>query len=126
MISEEVVEEANHGVSSLASIRRLINEVVHLSWNSLTADPEDCTLPGSFKVHRARLEWVVGVVNLLGKVKRVVHTDRPTTRWDSRTNWRRGEHIIGGVVLLHSISTVLDDLPEVGSLAHCPEKKTER
>ena len=81
-MATEVVEEARHSVSSLASVRHLIDEVVHLSWYALTADPKDGTPPGSLKIHRPWLEWIVGIVHLTGKIVRVMYTSRPAYRWD--------------------------------------------
>lgn len=51
MMAKEVVEEAHHSVSSLASVRCLIDEVVDLSWYALTADLKDGTLAGRLKIN---------------------------------------------------------------------------
>ena len=70
--------KTDDGVSTLSCVEGLVDEVVHLSRDTLTTHSEDGTLPGRLEVHRAGLEWVVRVVDLLGKIKREVNTDRTT------------------------------------------------
>jgi hypothetical protein len=79
MILEEVMQEGDHCVSSFAHVRCLINEVIDLSWDTLTTHPKHSTLSGCFEIHWPWLEWVVRVVDLLGKIKRVVDHIWPTT-----------------------------------------------
>ena len=79
-MGKKKVEQADHSVGPLAHVECLIYEVDHLSGDTLATTLQDSTLPNH--LHRARLEWVVVVVDLLGKIKREVHTDRTTPpRW---------------------------------------------
>lgn len=78
-MAEEVVEKADDGIRSLPCVERLVNQVVDLPWDTLTTHTKDGTLPSSLEVQRPGLEGVVRVVYLLGKVKRIVHTGRPTS-----------------------------------------------
>ncbi len=80
MIPKEVVNKADHRVCSLPCVRSLINEVVHLPWNALTAYAEDATLASRLEVHGPRLKRIVGVMDLLGEVEGEVDTNRSTTR----------------------------------------------
>lgn len=73
-----MVEKTDDSVGTLSCVEGLVDEVVHLSRDTLTTHSEDGTLPGRFEVHRAGLEWVVRVVHLLGKIKREVNADRTT------------------------------------------------
>ena len=57
-----------------------------MTWDTLTADPEDCTLACSLEIHGSRLKGIVQVVDLLSEVKGVVDTVRPTT---PAGRWRR-------------------------------------
>ncbi len=67
-VSKKVVKQADHSVRSLAGVQRLIDEVVDLSWNALTADAKDGTLACCLEVHWTRLEEIVGVMDLLGEI----------------------------------------------------------
>ena len=78
VVAKEVVEETDDGVGSLPRVESLIYEVVHLSGDALTTHPEDGALSGRLEVHWSRLEWVVRIVDLLGKIEGEVHTDRTT------------------------------------------------
>ena len=62
---------------------------INLAGQALTAYSKNGTLPSRLEVHRARLERVMRVVNLLGEIKRVVHTSRSGT-WLHARAWRRG------------------------------------
>ena len=75
MYHEEVMEHADDGIRSLTTVNCLIDEVVDLSGNSLTAHSKDGTLPRGKKVHGPWLLGVVGVEYLLGHVERVVSFD---------------------------------------------------
>ena len=66
---KEVVQEADHCVGTLPHVRCFINEVVYLTWDTLTADPEDCTLACSLEIHGSRLKGIVWVVDLLSEVE---------------------------------------------------------
>ena len=69
MYLKEVVEHADYGIGSLTNVNCLINKVIDLSGNSLTAYSKNSTLSWGEEVHGARLEGVVGVEHLLGHVK---------------------------------------------------------
>lgn len=75
-----------------------------------------------FEVHRHRLEGVVWVVDLLGKVKGVVDTNRPTPGWHIGGNGRRGEGVVSGKVLSSCIFAFLHHNAEVRLLTHCLQK----
>ena len=64
IVVEEVIQHADNCVCPLANVRSLVNDEVDLSWDGLTTDPKQGSLPGSQEVDWARLEWVDGVVNL--------------------------------------------------------------
>src|SRR6218665_3258556 len=53
----------------------IINDVVHLLRNPLTADPKETYFPGYQKVQRSRLERITRQMNLLREIKTVVHRD---------------------------------------------------
>jgi len=111
---------AYHSVGSLPCAGCFIDHVINLSWDSFTTHPKDGTFPSYLKVHRHRLEGVVGVVDLLGKVKEVVDTNRPTPRWHIGANRRRG--VASGKVLLYCIFAFLHHNLEVQPLTHCPQE----
>ena len=71
------MQEADHCVGTLPHVRCFINEVVYLTWDTLTA------LACSLEIHGSRLKGIVRVVDL-----GVVDTVRPTTRWKGCC-WRR-------------------------------------
>ena len=75
MYFKEVVEHADDAVSTLARVKSLIDEVVDLTGQSLTAHSKNSTLSRSEEVHGTRLEGVVGVEHLLGHVKRIMGLD---------------------------------------------------
>ena len=58
MLSREVVEHADNGISPLPSVAGFINEVVDLPWDGFTMYPKDCTLARSEEVYGAWLERV--------------------------------------------------------------------
>jgi len=121
MVGKEVVQEAYHSVGSLTCAGCFIDQVIYLSWDSFTAHPKDGTFPSCLKVHRPRLEGVVWVVDLLGKVKGVVDTNRPTPRWHIGANGRRGG-VVGGKVLPYCIFAFLHHSAEIGPLTHRPQE----
>ena len=51
-LEEEVVDVADDGVASLRRHQPLVDQVVDLLWNPLTADPEDAALP-----RRQEVDW---------------------------------------------------------------------
>ena len=69
-MGEEVVKKANDGVGPLPRVEGLVNEVVHLAGDALTTHYKDGTFPDRLEVHKARLEWVVKVEDLLGKIEK--------------------------------------------------------
>lgn len=73
-----MVEKTDDGVGTLSCVEGLVDEVVHLSRDTITTHSEDGTFPGRLEVHQVGLDWVVRVVDLLGKIKREVNTDRTT------------------------------------------------
>ena len=78
VVAKEVVKETDDSVTFLPRVESFIYEVVHLSGDALTTNSEDGALSGRLEVHWPRLEWVVRVVDLLGKIEREVHADRTT------------------------------------------------
>ena len=75
-VREEVLEEANYSITSFWDRNGLIYEIVDLLGRPLAMNPEDAELSTCEEVHWARLEWVRGVVHLLGKVERIMHLHR--------------------------------------------------
>ena len=71
MYFEEVMEHADDGIGSLTSVNGLINEVIDLTWDSLTAHSIDGTLSWGKEVHGPWLLGVIRVEYLLGHVKGV-------------------------------------------------------
>ena len=69
MYLKEVMEHADNGVGSLPNVNCLVNQVINLTWDSLTAHSKDGTLSWGKEVHGARLEGVIRVEYLLGHVK---------------------------------------------------------
>ena len=67
VIVKKVVQQAYYHVGTFPRIAGLVNEVIHLMENSLTAYTKHSTIPCCLKIHRSRLEWIVRVVHLLGK-----------------------------------------------------------
>ena len=108
-----MVQKTDDRICSLPCVECLINQVVDLPWDTLTTHPKDCTLASCLKVHRPRLEGVVRVVHLLGEVKRIVHTCRPTFGWYNRANRGRQEDVISGEILPYVILAVLHHSTEV-------------
>ena len=75
MYLKEVVEHADYGIGSLTDINCLIDEVVDLPGNSLTAHSKYSTLSWCEEVHGARLLGVIRIEYLLGHVKRIMSFD---------------------------------------------------
>ena len=75
MYLKEVVEHADYGIGSLTNINCLIDEVVDLPGNSLTAHSKYSTLSWCEEVHGARLLGVIRIEYLLGHVKRIMSFD---------------------------------------------------
>ncbi|MCG8621416.1 MAG: hypothetical protein MJE68_05350 [Proteobacteria bacterium] len=69
MYFEEVMEHADDGIGSLAGVNGLVNQVIDLTWDSLTAHSIDGTLSWGKEVHGARLEGVIWVEYLLAMLK---------------------------------------------------------
>lgn len=51
MYLKEMMEHADDGIGSLTGVNGLINEVINLTWDSLTAHSIDGTLPWGEEVH---------------------------------------------------------------------------
>ena len=69
MMLEKVMEEGHYSVRSFTYVRRFVDEVIDLAWYTLTTHSKYskyCTLS---EIHRPRLEWVVRVMDLRGKVE---------------------------------------------------------
>ena len=60
MYPREMMEHADDGIGSLPDVKCLINQVINLTWDSLTAHSIDSTLSWGKKVHGARLEGSFG------------------------------------------------------------------
>lgn len=80
--------------------------------DTFTTHPKDCTLESSLRVNWPRLEGVVKVVHLLGEVKRIMYTSRPTSGWYNRAN-RGRQDVISGEILPYVILAVLHHCTEV-------------
>ena len=70
---KEMMEHADDGIGSLPNVNCLINQVINLTWYSLTAHSIDGTLSWGKEVHRTRLEGVIRVEYLLGHVEGTLH-----------------------------------------------------
>ena len=55
MYFEEMLQPTDDGIELLTYVRRFVNEVIDLTWYSLTAHAKDCTFPGCKEVHGTRL-----------------------------------------------------------------------
>ena len=88
MYLKEVVE---HAFSTLARVDSLVDKVVHLAGQGLTAYSKDSTLPRSKEVNGTWLEGVVWVEYLLGHVKGVVALEVSQTWCCSCCRWWRNE-----------------------------------
>ena len=75
MYPKEMMEHADDGIGSLPGVSGLVNQVINLTWDSLTAHSIDGTLSWGKEVHGARLEGVIRVEYLLGHVEGIVHID---------------------------------------------------
>ena len=75
--SKEVMQVADHCITSLGGRHPFVDEVVDLLWHGLAADSEDPALPRRQEEDRAGLEGVTRVVDLLREVEGVVHADVP-------------------------------------------------
>ena len=80
MYFKEVMEHADDGIGSLTSLNGLVNKVIDLTWDSLTAYSIDGALSWGKEVHGPWLLGVIRVEHLLGHVKRVVNLDVPRAR----------------------------------------------
>ena len=72
VVAEKVIQQADNCVCTLACVTCLINDKVHLSWYSLTANSKNGSLPRSEEINWARLERIARVVHLLSKIKGII------------------------------------------------------
>ena len=107
MVLQEVVEHADDCVGPLASVEGLVNKIVHLTRQPLTADPKDGAFSWCFKVDGAWLKRVVGKVYLLGEIEGEMYCLRAHPMSDGRSWRRRREHTIGCVKLVNCILAFL-------------------
>ena len=70
--SQEVMQEGDDEVGSLADRTCLVDEVVHLTTHALGMNAEQLNLAGGLKKDGSGLKWVGRIVELLSKVKTVV------------------------------------------------------
>jgi hypothetical protein len=74
-----MVKQTDDSVSSLTSVRCLINEVVDPAWYPFTTNPKDGTLPCCLEYIGPGWRGVLQMMDLLGKkIERVMHASRPT------------------------------------------------
>ena len=58
VILEEIVESTHYSVGSFPTVTSFIRQEVDLSWESLTIDTKDSTLPGCEKIDGTWLQWI--------------------------------------------------------------------
>lgn len=79
VVLEEVMEQTYNSVRTFPTLRCLVNQIIDLSWDPLTADSKYSTLSCRLKIHWAGLKWVVWVMYLLCEVEGIVDGIRTTT-----------------------------------------------
>ena len=100
----------------------MLHQVIHLPWESLTADPKDTTLPGCLKIDWSWLERVVRVVDLLSEIKGVVHAGGASARGNHSIERRRSEGVINREVLAYYLLALLHRSAVEGALS-CSTKE---
>ena len=71
---KEMMKQRDDAVSSLSWIARFVDQIVHLFIDDLAVNTKQATLPWGLKLDGAWLLRVCRVVDLLCKIKRVMHS----------------------------------------------------